>query len=221
MEAELAACMRHAYRRWRRILWILEQRPDLRTAALTLEECQDMTTVPESVFKLTNLTTLQIRSCLFLTAVPEGLGQLEALRVLDFSRCYNLMGLSKSLGQLTQLETLDLSWCCRLQELPPPVGQLHRLTHLNLAHCPRLRRMPTSMVNLSCTLVYLSRPGAGMFFPPAAVAAQGLSAVKRFMFGDQFAPIMLLLILAARRRRMRHPPAELWALVRDEFFLFC
>jgi len=29
---------------------------------------------------------------------------------------------------------------------------------------------------------------------------------------------MLLLILAARKRRMRHPPAELWVLIRDEFF---
>jgi WD40 repeat protein len=31
---------------------------------------------------------------------------------------------------------------------------------------------------------------------------------------------MLLLILAARRHRKRHPPAELWRLILDEFFLF-
>jgi hypothetical protein len=80
--------------------------------------------------------------------------------------------------------------------------------------------MPTSVINLSCTLVYLSSAEADMFFPLAVVVAQGLSAVKRFMFRAQFAPIMLLLILAARRRRMRHLPAELWALMRDEFFLF-
>jgi hypothetical protein len=44
-----------------------------------------------------------------------------------------------------------------------------------------------------------------------------MAAIKAFLFAHHHPLKMLLLILAARRRRMRHPPAELWTLIRDEF----
>ena len=220
MEDELALLMPNIGVRWERVIEILQQRPDLRAATLELPWCTSMIAVPESVFGFTHLTALRIVECFFLTAVSEGLGHLQALQVLELRGCFNLTGLPESLGQLGQLRTLNLAWCYRLRTLPESIGRLSALQELNLDHCLHLRRMPASLVNLSCTLTCMDRNDAGMTFPPAAVAAQGLPAVKHFMFGAHFSLIMLLLILAARRRRMRHPPAELWALVRDEFFLF-
>ena len=55
-------------------------------------------------------------------------------------------------------------------------------------------------------------------FPPADVVEAGMPAIREFLLAHYHPLKILLLILAARRRRMRHLPAELWVLIREEFF---
>ena len=57
-----------------------------------------------------------------------------------------------------------------------------------------------------------------MVFPPQLVMWRGQREIKAFLLAHHHPLKMLLLILAARRRRVRHPPAELWVLIRDEYF---
>jgi len=57
-------------------------------------------------------------------------------------------------------------------------------------------------------------------FPPASIVSvdQGVSTIKTFLLAHHNALKIMMTILAARRRHMRHPPPELWVLIRDEFF---
>jgi len=56
-------------------------------------------------------------------------------------------------------------------------------------------------------------------FPPESVARCGIPAVQAFLLAHHHPLKMLIMIMTARHRRMRRPPAELWALIRDEHFM--
>jgi len=153
-----------------------------------------------------------------LTHLPESLGQLAALKTLYITSCRSLTGLPESLGQLTALTFLDLSWCGRLTRLPESLGHLAVLSTLDLSQCHALKRLPFSMTRLPDGLALYYRNIVSTF-PPKDVVEQGMPAIKAFLLTHHHPLKMLYLILSARRRRMRHPPAELWALIRDEYFM--
>ena len=70
---------------------------------LDLCERDDITTLPNSISKLTQLTRLDLIGCKNLTTLPESLGKLTQLTALDLSWCENLTTLPESIGKLTQL----------------------------------------------------------------------------------------------------------------------
>jgi len=142
--------------------------------------------------QLTKLTTLDLRGCRALTGLPESLGQLAALTMLDVAFS-GVTRLPESLGRLTALSELHIGFC-----------QLTRLPFF-IAHTPDS---------------FLLEPGScsPLTIPPRDVVRAGMPAIKMFLLARHHTLKMLLLILAARRRRVRHPPAELWVLICDDYF---
>jgi hypothetical protein len=108
------------------------------------------------------------------------------------------------------------------------MGHLSALEQLNLSECKKLTTLPVSMAYLPFNVQVMwdlrmlppqwSRPdNRHWVFPPVDVVQAGMSAIREFLLAHHRPLKMLLLIMAARRRRMRHPPAELWVLITDEF----
>ena len=88
-----------------------------------------LTTVPESVRQLTNLSALDLGANR-LDSVPEWIGQFSRLRQLQLHN-NGLTTLPDSLGQLGNLTSLRLTGNL-LSVLPEWIGQLTNLTHLDL-----------------------------------------------------------------------------------------
>jgi len=121
-------------------------------------------------------------------------------------------------GQLAVLARLDLSWCAALTRLPESLCQLTALKSLRLRACRALTELPFSLgflPQIPTTDFYLL---SNLIIPPPAVVDEGFSAIRAFLVAHNYPLKILFLILTARRRRMRCLPAELWVLLRDEFF---
>jgi len=102
-----------------------------------------LTNVPEEVWKLTNLTILNLHTNQ-LRSLPEEIGRLANLTILDLS--YNqLVRLPSEIGFLTKLTTLCLS-NNQLRSLPEEFGSLTNLTYLSLHNNKELIYPPYSMI---------------------------------------------------------------------------
>jgi len=115
---------------------------------ISIEFCDDLTQVPESIRSLTSLQLLHIFRCPTLGALPEWLGELCSLRDLQIG-CDNLKLLPDANQHLTSLESLALTWCRALAELPEGIGQLSALRRLHIAGCSALERLPQSIQHLT------------------------------------------------------------------------
>ncbi|NET37361.1 MAG: helix-turn-helix domain-containing protein, partial [Cyanothece sp. SIO1E1] len=113
-----------------------------------------LTTVPQSIGQLSNLTVLDL-SQNQLTEVPKELGQLSKLTVLSLSQ-NQLTEVPKELGQLSKLTVLSLSQN-QLTEVPKELGQLSKLTVLDLSQ-NQLTEVPKELGQLSkLTVLFLSQ----------------------------------------------------------------
>jgi Leucine-rich repeat (LRR) protein len=93
-----------------------------------------LTKVPENVFGMTGLVTLDLSDNALTGALPGEIRHLKSLKVLDVSG--NAMtGVPAEVGQLEDLETLDLS-DNKLTGLPLELGNLKRLKTLDLSGNP-------------------------------------------------------------------------------------
>jgi internalin A len=115
---------------------------------------QGLTSVPEWLVGLTDLTTLDLGSNQ-LTTLPESIGNLSRLTALDVSG-NQLTTLPESIGNLTALTTLNLGGN-RLAALPDSIGNLTSLTSLDLGG-NQLTALPESIGNLT-GLTWLSLYG--------------------------------------------------------------
>jgi leucine-rich repeat protein SHOC2 len=104
-----------------------------------------LTTLPDSLWQLTNLTGLDL-SDNQLTILPESLGNLSNLTWLNLDNNY-LVYLPKSLGNLANLKQISL-YNNRLITLPKNLGNLSNLKRLNLYN-NRLTILPSSLSNLT------------------------------------------------------------------------
>eukprot|EP00253_Pinus_taeda_P033013 PITA_33013 len=116
---------------------------------ITLQNCEQMMLLPDSVGTLTGLQTLDFSGCLSLERLPDSVGQLTGLQTLYLDFCTSLQGLPDSVGQLTGLQTLELTGCSSLQGLPDSVGQLTGLQTLYLDSCTSLQGLPDSVGQLT------------------------------------------------------------------------
>jgi len=115
---------------------------------ISIEFCDDLTQVPESIRSLTSLQVLYIIGCPALGALPEWLGELCSLRDLEI-RSDNLKMLPDAIQHLTSLESLQLICCRALVELPEGIGQLSALRRLDINGCSALQCLPQSIQHLT------------------------------------------------------------------------
>jgi len=123
-----------------------------------------LTTVPEDIGKLTNLTKLDL-SKNNLTTVPEDIGKLTNLTNLDLSR-NKLTTVPEDIGKLTNLTNLDLSRN-KLTKVPEDIGKLNKLIKLDLSR-NKLIKVPKDIGKLT-NLIVLHLSGNQLTTVPVAI----------------------------------------------------
>ena len=116
---------------------------------LTLYKFANLTVLPVSIGNLTQLTKLDLYGCKALTILPESIGKLTQLKALSLGDCTKLTELPKTIGNLTQLINLALFNCKVLTILPESIGKLTKLTSLDLQSCASLTVLPEEIGNLT------------------------------------------------------------------------
>jgi TPR repeat protein len=117
--------------------------------SLDLSGCRVLRKLPESVGALTGLTRLDLGECGALHSLPESICQLTGLTRADLRGCRALQSLPKSFERLTTLTRVDLRGCVELQSLPESLGRLTGLTRLDVRGCVALESMPESVGSLT------------------------------------------------------------------------
>ncbi len=115
---------------------------------LSLESCDRLTRLPESLGDLAALRTMFLWNCWELTSLPESLGQLNQLEILKLGGCLELKRLPASLGRLTSLQKLAISFASKLTCLPDSLGELVNLKELELEYCEAVTCLPDTLGNL-------------------------------------------------------------------------
>jgi Leucine-rich repeat (LRR) protein len=127
---------------------ILGKSYDINTKELNLNN-KNITEIPESISKLSNLKYLYLRSNQ-LTAIQESISKLVSLKYLDL-RHNQLTTLPESIGKLVRLKHLYLH-NNQLSTLPESIGNLIKLKHLSLDN-NRLKKLPSSIINIKYSLI--------------------------------------------------------------------
>ena len=92
-----------------------------------------------------NLLRLDLRRCTSITTLPDSIGRLSKLHTLNLDSCWNLQELLRSIGQLTSLNSLRLGRCSSLECLPDTITALSRLDSLTLSDCSSMSELPSTI----------------------------------------------------------------------------
>ena len=115
---------------------------------LKITKLADKDSLPEELFRLTELRELTVKGCK-LYRLNQNIGQLIHLQYLNIDH-NKLLRLPETLGNLTDLRTLIISRNI-LEELPESIGNLHQLVTIDAWGNP-LYVLPHSISNISNTL---------------------------------------------------------------------
>ncbi|KAL6595681.1 hypothetical protein ACP70R_048021 [Stipagrostis hirtigluma subsp. patula] len=119
--------------------------------SLVIDECVDLTKLPESMRSLASLKSLEIHKCSDILMLPEWLGELLSLEEMTIDSCDALVGiLPQSVGHLaSSLRVLRISECDALQQLPECLGELRSLREFDIKTLSGLTCLPQSMCRLT------------------------------------------------------------------------
>ncbi|KAG0575963.1 hypothetical protein KC19_5G044200 [Ceratodon purpureus] len=92
-----------------------------------------------------NLLTLNLTNCTSITTLPDSIGRLSRLQELNLDYCENLQKLPSSIGQLTALTVLRLYRCISLEALPDTFTALSALLSLCMIECSSIPELPTTL----------------------------------------------------------------------------
>jgi hypothetical protein len=110
---------------------------------LDLSDC-DIEFLPESIKKLSNLTSIKFRNNKNLTKLPNWLSELRKLEYLDCAGCdIKEVG---DLSECTNLSELVLDYNKNLTTLPKNIGKLSKLVRITASSCD-LREIDDDLVN--------------------------------------------------------------------------
>ncbi|XP_004298017.1 PREDICTED: protein SUPPRESSOR OF npr1-1, CONSTITUTIVE 1-like [Fragaria vesca subsp. vesca] len=122
---------------------------------LILEQCQNLTYLPFSIYELRNLKYLDASICSSLATFPGIPMKMDSLREL-FLGGSDIRELDESIGNLIGLEVLDLICDCKnLTTLPCSIYGLQNLERLYLRGCSKLVKFPTNtniLIDDGCSL---------------------------------------------------------------------
>jgi Leucine-rich repeat (LRR) protein len=136
------------------------------------------TDVPESLWSLTSLRSLEVYSWSNIRKLPESLGELRSLQELTIESCHCLSSLPQTMGQLTSLQLLKVGSCDAVHQLPDCLGELCSLRKLEIIHLRGLTCLPQSICRLTTSLQELRIDGCpGIKSLPEGI--KDLTALKR------------------------------------------
>nr|POE93807.1 putative disease resistance protein [Quercus suber] len=102
---------------------------------------------PSSIERLTSLTNLTLRDCKNLVCLPNAVWGLKLVNSLDLAGCTKFENLPENLGNVEGLEKLHLSGTV-IKELPSSIEHLTNLTKLTLSNCKNLVCLPNAIWSL-------------------------------------------------------------------------
>ena len=102
---------------------------------------------PSSIECLTSLTKLTLRDCKVLVCLPNAVWGLKLVNSLDLAGCTKFENLLENLGNVEGLEKLDLSGTA-IKKLPSSIEHLTNLTKLTLSDCKNLVCLPNAIWSL-------------------------------------------------------------------------
>ncbi|RWR72600.1 putative disease resistance protein RGA3 [Cinnamomum micranthum f. kanehirae] len=114
-------------------------------ACLGVYGCPELAALPESLYKITTLKTLELSGSPKLASLSEEIGNLASLKELRIEEFTHLLSLPASLYKLTTLKTLELSGLPELASLSEEIGNLASLEELWIRDCPHLLSLPASL----------------------------------------------------------------------------
>ena len=92
-----------------------------------------------------NVLRLDLSKCTSITTLPDSVGRLSKLHALVLYSCSNLQKLPSSIGQLTSLNELSLCGCSSLEGLPDTITALSRLEYLSMMDCSSMSELPSTI----------------------------------------------------------------------------
>ena len=107
------------------------------------------TELPSDVWKLTNLTYLDLSRNQLSGSIPPEIGNLTNLTYLGLYLNQLTGFIPPELGNLTNLTWLDLGNNGLTGSIPPEIGNLTNLTHLNLRYNQLNEKIPESICDLN------------------------------------------------------------------------
>ncbi|KAG5582669.1 hypothetical protein H5410_053296 [Solanum commersonii] len=118
---------------------------------LTVSGCRELRKLPQSLYNLHSLKSLQIHFCPNFSSfpVPSGENYLTSLRSLELWECDGLTSLpSGMLEHCRSLGFLRVSCCNNLVSFPLHVWEMPSLFYLGLSNCPKFISVPAG--SLQC-----------------------------------------------------------------------
>ncbi|CAH8379354.1 unnamed protein product [Eruca vesicaria subsp. sativa] len=115
---------------------------------LTIDHCDDLVELPETVCGITSLNSISITNCPRIRELPKNLSKLKALQLLRLYACLELKNLPVEICELPRLKYLDISQCVNLSFLPEEIGKVRTLEKIDMRECS-LTSIPSSAVSLS------------------------------------------------------------------------
>lgn len=110
---------------------------------LSIANYKGLTSLPESIGNLKELTTLLIMNSDSLISLPNSLCDLKALKQLIIYNCNSLTYFPPvKFGSLQELTKLSIYGCRLLTSLPINFGGLQKLTELTIENCDGLTSLP-------------------------------------------------------------------------------
>ncbi|RVW59242.1 TMV resistance protein N [Vitis vinifera] len=114
---------------------------------LCLRECQNLESLPTSIWEFKSLKSLFCSYCSQLRYFPEILENMENLRQLHLNGTA-IKELPSSIEHLNRLELLNLYGCKNLVTLPESICNLHFLLSLDVSYCSKLHKLPQNLGRL-------------------------------------------------------------------------